>query len=137
MAIFLQVRSGPVFLMLDALAVHEVMGLEGLVDGAQGHVEWREDVLSAVNVAQLLGFAAPQPVMGVVYTPEEGARPLMLMVEEVLGLKDLEAHHWSRMPRIPADSSRFIDGVWLEPLLERQSFRFRRPMPSEMPISAD
>ncbi|MEY4471173.1 MAG: hypothetical protein RIT20_1514 [Pseudomonadota bacterium] len=135
MAIYLQVRSGPVYLMLDALAVHEVLGLEGQIDGAQGHVEWRDDVLSAINMAELLGFEAPAPVMGVVYTPEDDGQPIMLMVEEVLGLKNLSAQDWSKMPRIPADSARYIDGVWLEPQHERQSFRFRRPMPKAQALA--
>jgi chemotaxis signal transduction protein len=136
MAIFLQVRSGPVHVLLDALSVHEVLGLEGLIDGAQGHVQWREDVLSAVNMAQLLGFTAPVPEMGVVYSPEDHALPIMLLVEEVLGLKNLDKHHWSAMPRIPTESALFIDGVWLEPEAQRQSFRFKRPMPLTPPGDA-
>jgi len=133
MAIYLQVRSGPVHILLDALSVHEVLGLAGLVDGAQGHVQWRDDVLSAVNMGELLGFSAPAPEMGVVYSPQDQGLPIMLMVEEVLGLKNLDKHHWSAMPRIPADSALYIDGVWLEPEASRQSFRFKRPMPLTPP----
>ena len=61
----------------------------------------------------------------------------MLMVEEVLGLKNLSPQDWSKMPRIPTDSARYIDGVWLEPQHERQSFRFRRPMPQALATSDD
>ncbi len=131
MAIFLQVRTGQLHLMLDALQVHEVFGLDTLVDGAQGHVQWRDQVLNGVDVGEFFCLPHAQPVMGVVYTPDLGEQPLLLKVEEVLGLRDLAAAHWSRLPVLPARTHAFFDAVWLEPALSRQSFRLRHPIDLE------
>jgi chemotaxis signal transduction protein len=131
MAIFLQVRSGQLHLMLDALQVHEIIGLDALVDGAQGHVQWRDQVLMAVDAGDFFCLPHAQPVMGVVYVPDAGSQPLMLKVEEVLGLRDLGAADWGRLPALPSRTREFFESVWLEPEASRQSFRLRHPIDLE------
>jgi chemotaxis signal transduction protein len=131
MAIFLQVRTGSLYLMLDALQVHEVIGLEALVDGAQGHTQWRDQVLSAVDLGQFFGLPHAQPSMGVVYTPSLEGEPLLLKVEEVLGLHNQGAQHWSRLPNLPERAAQYFDTVWLEAEHSRQSFRLRYPLDLE------
>lgn len=131
MAIFLQVRTGQLHLMLDALQVHEVMGLDALVDGAQGHVQWRDQVLMAVDVGEFFCLPRVTPVMGVVYSPDDGQLPVLLKVEEVLGLRDLQMAQWGRLPVLPARTAGFFDAVWLEPESSRQSFRLRHPLDLE------
>lgn len=128
MAIFLQVRASGLHLMLDALHVHEVLGLEPSGEGARTHVQWRHDVLAAIDVARLLGVEPGQPGMGVVYSPDEGSLPVMLLVDEVLGLKNLQTQDWSELPRIPTNSAQLFDKVWLEPDAQRQSLRLRHPL---------
>ncbi len=131
MAIFLQVRTGELHLMLDALQVHEVFGLEALVDGAQGHVQWRDQVLIGVDAGEFFCLPHAQPLMGVVYTPDLGTQPLLLKVEEVLGLRDLGPADWGRLPALPPRTREFFDAVWLQPEASRQSFRLRHPIDLE------
>jgi chemotaxis signal transduction protein len=128
MAIFLQVRASGLHLMLDALHVHEVLGQEPAGEGSRTHVQWRNDVLAAIDVARLLGVEPGQPGMGVVYSPDEGPLPVMLLVDEVLGLKNLQAQDWNELPRIPTHSAQLFDKVWLEPEVQRQSLRLRHPL---------
>jgi chemotaxis signal transduction protein len=132
MAIYLQIRAGGVHLLLDALKVHEVMGLDTVQPAAQGHVQWRDDVLHYVDLAAFLRRPADAPSMAVVYSPDDEALPLMLAVDEVLGLRDLAATDFRALPRIPADSAAFFDAVWLEPAQERQSFRLRHPIAAQV-----
>lgn len=131
MAIFLQVRTGQLHLMLDALQVHEVIGLDALVDGAQGHVQWREQVLIGVDAGEFFCLPHAQPTMGVVYSPGKDGQPLLLKVEEVLGLRDLGKSQWGRLPNLPPRTAGFFDAVWLEPEASRQSFRLRHPLDLE------
>lgn len=128
MAIYLQVRVANVHLMLDALHVHEVLSLDTVLAGASDHAQWRDDVISTVNVAALFGLPGAHIAMGVVYTPSETSAPVMLMFDEVLGLKDMRPSDWHPLPRIPASSARFFDWVWLESADQRQSFRLRHPL---------
>lgn len=132
MAIYLQVRIASVCLMLDALHVHEVLSLDTVLAGSGDHVQWRDDVISAVNLATLFGQADDQIAMGVVYTSSDNARPVMLKVDEVMGLKDMRPNDWQHLPRIPASSARFFDLVWLEADAQRQSFRLRHPLESPL-----
>ncbi len=131
MAVFLQVRTGRLHLMLDALQVHEVVGLEGLVDGAQGHAQWRDQVLTALELGEFFGLPHLPPVMGVVYSPGDDGEPLLLKVEEVLGLRNLEPRQWRALPHLPQRSRVFFESVWLEPEHDRQSFRLIHPIAVE------
>lgn len=137
MAIYLQLRVGPVHLLLDALKVHEVMALESLTRGAQDHVHWRDDVLHFLDLGPFLQVPAEPASMVVVYSPAEDGPPLVLGVSEVLGLRTLQAGDWRAMPRLPAASAAFFDAVWLEAQHQRQSFRLRYPLPSLGKMAAD
>lgn len=128
MAMYLQLRVGPVHLLLDALKVHEIMGLDSVVRGAQDHVQWRDDVLQFLDLGPFLQLQGEAASMAVVYSPAEDAPPMVLGVSEVLGLRALQSRDWSPMPRLPAASAAFFDAVWLEPQHQRQSFRLRYPL---------
>ena len=128
MAIFLQVRTGRLHLMLDALQVHEVVGLEGVIDGAQGHAQWRDQVLTSLDLGEFFCLPHMPPVMGVVYSPEVDGEPVLLKVEEVLGLRNLGAQQWRQLPYLPQRSRVFFESVWLEPEHDRQSFRLTHPI---------
>jgi chemotaxis signal transduction protein len=128
MAIYLQVRAASIHLMLDALHVHEVLNSDTVLSGASDHAQWRDDVISTVDLAKLFGLSGGNIAMGVVYTTGNESRPVMLLIDEVLGLKDLQAAQWSRLPRIPSGSALFFNSVWLEGDTQRQSFRLRHPL---------
>lgn len=128
MAMFLQIRTGGLYLMVDALRVHEVLGLEGLVAGAQGHAQWRGQVLNCVDLGDFFRLPHAQPQMAVVYNPARTGDPLVLQVEEVLGLRNLEGRQWGQLPQLPAPIEQFFDAVWLETEHSRQSFRLRYPI---------
>jgi chemotaxis signal transduction protein len=128
MAIYLQIRTGQLHLMLDALQVHEIMGLEGVIDGAQGHAQWRDQVLTSVDVGDFFQLPHAPAQMAVIYSPSEQAEPVLFKVEEILGLRELQDRQWGRLPALPPQSMAFFDAVWLEPERERQSFRLRHPL---------
>ena len=128
MAVFLQVRTGRLYLMLDALQVHEVVGLEGVIDGAQGHAQWRDQILTSIDLGEFFCLPHMPPLMGVVYSPDADSEPVLLKVEEVLGLRDLGAQQWRRLPHLPQRSRVFFESVWLEPEHDRQSFRLIHPI---------
>lgn len=137
MAIYLQLRVGRVHLLLDALKVHEVMGVDTLNLGAQHHVQWRDEVLHFVDLGAFLQLNSEPAEMAVVYSSQEEGVPLMLGVSEVLGLRDLPANAWSAMPRLPSASAAFFEAVWLEPDQQRQSFRLRHPIAASVFKSAE
>lgn len=128
MAIYLQIRAGGVHLLLDALKVHEVRAYDSLQAAAAGHVQWREQVLHFVDLAQFLQRPAEPIAMAVVYSPDDDEQAMMLGVQEVLGLCDLSLSDLQPLPRIPATSAAFFDAVWLQPAQQRQSFRLRHPI---------
>lgn len=125
MAIFLQVRAGQIHLLLDALSVHEIMDLDRLSEGGGAHCEWRSEVLQSLNLGEFLGSASAAPGMGVVYTPEPAARPLMLKVDEVLRLRELRSKDWSALPRLPQQTLVFFDAIHVDVASEQQLYRLR------------
>lgn len=132
MATYLQLRVGPVHLLLNALQVHEVMRADTMGMGAQGHAQWRDEVLHFLDLGAFLQLQAEPATMAVVYSPDEGGQPLVMGVSEVLGLRNLGPSDWSAMPRLPTASAAFVDAVWLEPAHQRQSFHWRFPIGIEV-----
>jgi hypothetical protein len=131
MAIYLQVRAGPLHLLVDALGVHEVLSLGDLAVGGQGgHIEWRHQVINAVAVHTFFGQEKGQRLMGVVYSATEGETPLMLEVDEVVGLRNITANQWLPMPRLPQASQVFFDALIGDLASDVQVYRLRRPLDS-------
>ncbi len=128
MAIYLQVRAGQIHLLLDALSVHEILGLDALAEGGGSHCEWRSEVLQSLNLGEFLGSPSESPGMGVVYTPQPdvpGARPMMLKVDEVLRLRELRAGDWSALPRLPEQTLVFFDAIHVDATAGQQIYRLR------------
>lgn len=125
MAIYLQVRAGQIHLLLDALSVHEIMGLDALAEGGGAHCEWRSQVLQSVNLGEFFGSASEAPGMGVVYTPDREAAPLMLKVDEVLRLRELRPADWSALPRLPEQTLVFFDAIHVDGASGQQIYRLR------------
>jgi chemotaxis signal transduction protein len=123
MAIYLQVRAGPVQLLLDALAVHEVLSLEKTASGAGAHCEWRDQVLAGLNLAEFLGFSSPAPGMGVVFGSTEAELPVMLQVDEVVRLRNLSPTDWHPLPHVPVATRAYFDAVFLDSDGQTQIYR--------------
>lgn len=133
MAIYLQVRAGPLQLLVDALGVHEVLSLDDLAVGGQGgHVEWRKQVLNSVAVHTFFGQTQGERLMGVVYSATEGDEPLMLEVDEVVGLRNITPAQWLPMPRLPDATRVFFDALIDDLHSDAQVYRLRRPLDSAL-----
>lgn len=139
MAIFLQVRAGPVHVLLDSAGVHEVTGLDQLRSSERGFYEWRESVLKGLNLAAFLGLAERSsglhdredeaPKFAVVYSPSDHEAPFLFEVDEVVWLKDLHKTAWLNVEALPRRTAHFFDGVSLNEDGVTQAFRLRRPLP--------
>jgi len=130
MAIYLHVQAGSLQLLLDALGVHEVLSLEALAVGGQGdHVQWREQVLSAVPVQTFFGQTpGAEAAMGVVYSATDADVPMMLKVDAVLGLRNISHAEWLPMPRLPSATMVFFDALVQDLQSHAQLYRLRRPL---------
>ncbi len=136
MALYLQLRAGPVYLMLDASGVHEIVTQEARAaqDGVDRlHAQWRGSVLTVVSLARFLGFGdTPSPV-GVVWTPAPDAVPVMLAADEVVGLQQAVAHGWRALPTVPEATADLFDAVYIDP---GQSARLAYRLRSDLDPSA-
>ncbi len=118
MSLYLQLRAGPVYLMLEASVVHEIVTQDARAaqDGVDRlHAQWRGSVLTVVTLARFLGFGdTPSPV-GVVWAPSPEAAPLMLAADEVVGLQQAVAHAWRALPTVPEATAGLFDAVYVDP----------------------
>lgn len=125
----LQVRAGPIHLMLDASAVHEVLTQDArlALDGAERlHVQWRGGVLPVVALAEFLGFGRTMATVGVVYSPAPEMAPIMLAADEVVGLFETQAPAWRRLPPVPEPTAGLFDAVYIDPAdTSRLAYRLR------------
>lgn len=133
MAIYLQVRAGTLQLLVDALGVHEILSLDTLPVGGQGeHVEWRKQVLNSVAVHSFFAQAQGARVMGVVYSVADGEAPVMLEVDEVVGLRNIGPSDWLPMPRLPTETMVFFDALVQDLRSDAQVYRLKRPLAASL-----
>lgn len=133
MPIYLQVRAGNLQLLVDALGVHEILSLSDLPVGGQGeHVEWRQQVLNSVPVHSFFAQDQGERVMGVVYSATEGDTPMMLEVDEVVGLRNIGKMDWLPMPRLPSETVVFFDALVNDLKTDAQVYRLRRPLEASL-----
>jgi len=133
MAIYLQVRAGDLQLLVDALGVHEILSLGDLPVGGQGeHVEWRQQVLNSVAVHSFFAQVQGDRLMGVVYSTTEGDAPLMLEVDEIIGLRNIGPNDWLPMPRLPQETMVFFDALVNDLKSDAQVYRLRRPLEASL-----
>ncbi len=126
MAIYLQVRAGPVGLLLDALRVHEVITLPDDFRADQAFADWRGRVLHVVRLAGQLQLPPGEPAQGVVYSPSEGDEPVMLCLDEVARLRNLEGADWNALPpSVPAQTVALFDAVFVDSTQHAQLYRLR------------
>lgn len=145
MSVYLQVRAGPLHLMLSAEGIHEVSTLDQLGQSERGFVEWREAVLPLVSFAEFFelsarnedtsipraetGQASGDPV--VIYSTADEAPPIAFRLDEVIWLKNLPAHLWLSLPSLPARTAHFFDAIMGFPETGHQAYRLRRPLRPE------
>jgi hypothetical protein len=133
MAIYLQVRAGDLQILVDALGVHEILSLADLPVGGQGeHVEWRQQVLNSVPVHSFFKQTQGERVMGVVYSASEGETPLMLEVDEVVGLRTIAPNEWLPMPRLPSETMVFFDALVQDLKSDAQVYRLKRSLEASL-----
>lgn len=128
-SLYLQLRAGPVFLMLDASGVHEIVtqDVRRSHDGVDRlHAQWRGSVLPVVVLSSFLGFGESESRVGVVYAPSPDSAPLMLAADEVIGLQQAATHGWRPLPTVPEATADLFDAVYLDPAQPaRLAFRLR------------
>lgn len=129
MAMYLQVRAGPLGILLDALRVHEVVLLGQPLREDQAFAQWRDQVLCVVRLADHLQLHGSEGHQAVIYSPGQGLEPAMLIVDEVLRLRHLEPGHWSTMPTVPARTAALFDAVFWDESNSQQVFRLRSEVP--------
>ncbi len=127
---YLQVKVEDIHVLLPALQVHEVTTLEGMVTQADAHVAWRDQIIALMDLGEVLG--RPRTCtrgFGVVYNASDDASaPVMLQVNEVLGLRTPGPRDWRPLPGIQSRAQLLLDAVWVEPPDERHSYRLRHPV---------
>ncbi len=128
--LYLQVQAGPLLVLLEASGVHEVLDGVGGNEGsgaasARGHVQWRDEVLPAIELGRFFGFDGARPGASVVYGAAPEQPPLVFQVDRVLGLHKIELHEWKRLPALPADVTRFFDAAYAGAGQELLSYRLR------------
>jgi chemotaxis signal transduction protein len=131
MSQYLQVKVADVHVLLPTLHVHEVMRLDDLLTQGTAHVDWRNRVIALMDLGQVLGRTATalKRHYGVVYSSTENADdpPVMLQVDEVLGLREPKAQDWRPLPDIQTRAQLLLDAVWVESAHDRHSYRMRHP----------
>lgn len=132
MSHYLQVCAGPYQILLDADGIHEILDLDG-DDGAEaaGRRDWRGQALTAINGRSLLGMkddVLPRERVGVVYSSDADATPLMLEFDYVVRLHQLNEMGLRPLPLVPKRVMRLFDGVFLDNEAEAQLYHLRRPL---------
>lgn len=131
MSRYLQIKVEDIYVLLPALQVHEVTQSDALVIQADAHVVWRDQVIALVDLGQKLDRPhCARRGYGVVYSlSDDGQAPVMLQVDEVLGLRSPLASDMRALPRLRAETAAWLEGLWLEPPLgERHSYFLRHPV---------
>ncbi len=130
MSQYLQVRVADVHVLLPALQVHEVLGLDAGLTQTDVHVAWRDQVIGLMDLGELLERSPrTRRPYGVVYSfSDDEAEPVvMLQIDEVLGLRQPSEREWRPLPFVPSRAQTLFDAVWSESDGQRHSYRLRHP----------
>jgi hypothetical protein len=132
MAQYLHIRVEDVDLLLPALQVHEVLGLEHQERPSDDHAIWRDLVLAAFDLGQILQRCdAPKPRgFGVVYSHDTSdAEPMMWMIDEVLGLRNPQRDQLHRLPGALSTSHSLFDAIWIDAKLGHKAYCLKAQLP--------
>jgi chemotaxis signal transduction protein len=118
MAQYLHIRVDDIDLLLPALQVHEVIGLEHQDRRADDHAIWRDQVIASCDLGQVLqrsNTAASTRHYGVVYSPNDSdALPVLMLIDEVLGLRNPKREQLHRLPGAMSTAHGLFDGIWID-----------------------
>jgi chemotaxis protein histidine kinase CheA len=118
MAQYLHIRVDDIDLLLPALQVHEVIGLEHQDRKADDHAIWRDQVIASCDLGQVLqrsNTAASTRHYGVVYSPNDSdALPVLMLIDEVLGLRNPKREQLHRLPGAMSTAHGLFDGIWID-----------------------
>lgn len=118
MAQYLHIRVDDIDLLLPTLQVHEVIGLEHLERQADEHALWRDQVIATCDLGQKLQRCNNEGARnyGVVYSPDDSqAQPLLLLIDEVLGLRNPTREQLHRLPSGVTTAHGLFDALWVDP----------------------
>lgn len=134
MAQYLHIRVEDVDLLLPALQVHEVVGLEQLMPQADGHSLWRDQVIPTRDLGELLQ-RCEQPgnrSYGVVYSPDETQEPpVLLLIDEVMGLRNPSRDQLHRLPGLTTTAHTLFDAFWVDNKLGANAYRVKSQLPTD------
>ncbi len=135
MAQFLHIRVEDIDLLLPALQVHEVIGLEQQNRSAEDHAIWRDEVIASVDLGHILqrcATALSHRQYGVVYSPDDtDALPVLMLIDEVLGLRNPMRDQLHKLPGIMTTAHGLFDGIWIDNKLGLKAYCVKAQLPAD------
>lgn len=133
MAQFLHIRVEDIDLLLPALQVHEVIGLELQNRSAEDHAIWRDEVIASVDLGHVLqrcNTAQSYRQFGVVYSPDTSdALPVLMLIDEVLGLRNPTQDQLHKLPGAMTTAHGLFDGIWIDSKLGLKAYCVKTQLP--------
>jgi len=134
MAQYLHIRVEDVDLLLPALQVHEVIGLTPQDHQTDGHAVWRDQVLAARDLGQVLQrcSTAKAREFGVVYSPDASdAPPVLMAIDSVLGLRNPRREQLHRLPGLKTSAHDMFDAIWIDTQLGLKAYCVKTQLPDD------
>lgn len=135
MAQFLHIRVEDVDLLLPALQVHEVIGLEPQDAAVEDHAIWRDQVIASCDLGQVLKRCTLGPrerAYGVVYSPDDSdALPVLMRIDEVLGLRSPQREQLHKLPGAVSPAHGWFDGLWIDAQHGLKAFCVKSQLPAD------
>ncbi len=132
---FLHIRVEDIDLLLPALQVHEVIGLEQQNRTAEDHAIWRDQVIACCDLGHVLHRcpqASPHRPYGVVYSPDDtDALPVLMLIDEVLGLRTPQPEQLHRLPGAVSPAQSWFDGIWIDNQLGAKAYYVKAQLPTD------
>lgn len=133
MAQYLHIRVEDIDLLLPALQVHEVIGLEHTQSQSDGHAIWRDEVIAAFDLGQILqrcSTASPRDY-GVVYSIDNAdAPPVLMAIDEVLGLRNPQRDQLHKLPGAMTTAHSLFDAIWIDNKLGLKAYCVKAKLPA-------
>jgi chemotaxis signal transduction protein len=135
MAQFLHIRVEDIDLLLPALQVHEVIGLEPQSRSADDHAIWRDQVIASCDLGHILQrctSALNHRPYGVVYSPDESdGLPVLMLIDEVLGLRNPKREQLHKLPGAVSAAHGLFDGIWIDNKLGLKAYCVKTKLPED------
>lgn len=136
MAQYLHIRVEDVALLIPALQVHEVIGLDNQGPHGDGHVIWRDQAIMACDLGYVLqrcNAAVPTRGYGVVFSPDNSdAPPVLMMIDEVLGLRNPRREQLHRLPNVKTAAHDWFEAIWIDKALGLQAYCLKEQLSPQL-----